>query len=113
MTRNTFDASEAIRNIRDGCTVDDNGCWIPNLPKTSQGDVRFKVNGGNLSVHRLSHLEWIGPIEPGHYVRQSCKNRACFNPSHLFTAPPREPGAEKRAKREAREALREKMEAPK
>jgi hypothetical protein len=34
-------------------------------------------------VHRLSHIEYVGPIPAGYDVHHECYNRRCCNPDHL------------------------------
>ena len=67
--------------------VDDNGCWIWNLARSSQGYGAVRVNGKMEYLHQRSLQRKIGrKLNKGEVTRHVCPNapnRACHNPDHL------------------------------
>ena len=93
----TVAISKELEDLRDGCTVDEDGCWIPaaSVQREKYGNVTVPMvdSEGRLrmvQLNRLAYAELVGEIPKGHLVRHTCKVRDCFNPKHLFTAPPKE-----------------------
>lgn len=68
--------------------ISDNGCWVWNGTRTSQGYgvIRRggKRNSRELHAHRVAYEKINGPIVPKMYVLHSCLNSACVRPHHLF-----------------------------
>jgi hypothetical protein len=67
--------------------IDDNGCWIWNLARSSQGYGAVKVNGKMEYLHQRSLERKIGrKLQKGEVTRHICPNspnRSCHNPEHL------------------------------
>lgn len=80
-------------------TKHDGGCWEWTGYRTIFGYGQMGVGGKagrSVSVHRLAHLVWVGPIAPGLTIDHRCHNedldctagvncahRRCVNPAHL------------------------------
>jgi len=63
-----------------------NGCWIWKRSLNWDGYGATKLNGRQVSVHRVAYLLFKGDIPPGLVLRHCCPggaNRACANPDHL------------------------------
>lgn len=83
-------------NFRERLTLynDQRVCWIWPGYKTPKGygtagatiDGVWKIR----SVHRAAYLILVGPIPANYQLDHLCRNRACFNPSHLEPVMPRE-----------------------
>lgn len=65
-------------------TINENGCWIPNLKPLSNGYCCTALNGKTKLLHRLSY-EYHNNVAPkaGTHIHHKCNNRRCFNPDHL------------------------------
>ena len=64
--------------------VDDEGCWIWQQHRTSEGYGGYSgVNGGQVLAHRYSYELFVGPIPEGLHIDHLCRVRECVNPDHL------------------------------
>lgn len=63
--------------------VDDNGCWIWQLAKSSDGYGNYEVEGKHIGAHRFYYLKAGNTIEKGKQLDHLCKNRLCVNPKHI------------------------------
>jgi hypothetical protein len=59
-------------------------CWIWTGAKSTQGYGLLRVDGKLRKSHRLSHIEFIGPIPKGMMICHKCDVPACINPGHLY-----------------------------
>jgi hypothetical protein len=59
------------------------GCLIWKGARSKAGYGQKRINGKVEYLHRLAAQERFGPIPPGMQVDHLCRNRACYNPSHL------------------------------
>ena len=60
------------------------GCWYWIGALFSQGYGAIRINKKIFRAHRISYEIYNGQIPNGLYVRHSCHNPACVNPSHLL-----------------------------
>lgn len=60
------------------------GCWVWNgaLDANGYGRLGGRKWSTNLA-HRLSYIEFVGPIPEGMTIDHLCRNRRCINPAHL------------------------------
>jgi hypothetical protein len=67
-------------------TINENGCWIPNLVPLKTGYVPIRIKQINYYLHRVALCLWHNidyydkKIETRHSIGCS---KACFNPEHL------------------------------
>lgn len=71
------------QRIAESTAETSSGCWEWQLSKCRDGYGMMKVAGKSLRAARVSYTEFRGDIPKGMLIYQSCKNRACVNPSHL------------------------------
>jgi hypothetical protein len=66
---------------------DDTGCLIYQGTPTATGHATFYHNGAiQGSAHRVAYEVWKGTVPPKGYVLQSCGNKLCCEPDHLYLA---------------------------
>ena len=58
-------------------------CWEGAGSDNGNGYRTVRVNGRNVYLHRLSYEAARGPIPEASVIDHLCRNRACWNPSHL------------------------------
>lgn len=64
-------------------SADERGCWNWNGYLDPKGYGRTSDESGEVLAHRLSYMEFVGPITDGLHVLHKCDNPSCINPSHL------------------------------
>ena len=75
------------RNPFDLFTENDHtGCWDWEGGK-NKGRGVFVVDGNKRQAHRVIYEECGGVIPPGHFLINTCDNRYCVNPMHMYTSP--------------------------
>lgn len=73
----------AVEIPTDRITVDENGCWIWNGTKHSDGYGLVTIRGEREYVHRAMYQLFIGPVNNKRELDHLCRNRVCCNPLHL------------------------------
>jgi len=64
------------------------GCWewTGQISNSGYGRLKIKDEHGDLCMQSAQHISYeafIGPVEKGMLVMQTCGNRLCINPEHL------------------------------
>lgn len=59
------------------------GCWLWLKAKHPDGYGSITYKKKPTKAHRVSYLEFIGPIPDGFFVLHSCDTPSCINPNHL------------------------------
>jgi hypothetical protein len=77
---------EMVAALKSKLVTDDiTGCWVFQAKPTPTGHATFYFSGEiQGSAHRIAYEMWVGPIPVGGYVLQSCGNKLCCNPDHLY-----------------------------
>jgi hypothetical protein len=66
------------------------GCWLWTGCCNSQGYPQLRMGRRTADyAHRFSYRLHLGPFPARHAVRQSCGNKRCVNPDHLYLTPGR------------------------
>ena len=63
----------AASSTKDTCTI-----WPYSTNASGYGTVREGL------VHRIAHIEFVGPLTNDECALHNCDNPPCFNPHHLF-----------------------------
>ncbi|MFC6644156.1 HNH endonuclease signature motif containing protein [Granulicella cerasi] len=72
-----------IEQLFRSITRTEDGCWLWNKSKLTNGYGMASFESKPITVHRLSYRLFRGEIPEGAYVLHSCGNRSCLNPDHL------------------------------
>jgi hypothetical protein len=59
-------------------------CWDWKAGTNKSGKGIYGKNQGSVLAHREAWELVNGPVPPGHDVKQSCENKLCVNPGHLY-----------------------------
>jgi hypothetical protein len=78
------------RILRSTARSPDTGCLIWTGCVSTSGYGVMYCEGRQELVHRVSHLVWVGPLEPGQVVGHSCDQALCVEPGHLSATTQRE-----------------------
>jgi hypothetical protein len=76
-------ASRSEKLLGNSDPADERGCWNWIGHKDLKGYGRTTDESGEVLAHRLSFMEFVGPIPEGLHILHSCDNPACINPGHL------------------------------
>lgn len=73
----------ASETVLDNSTCGGDGCWEWMGYRDKKGYGRCGSKHGEVLAHRVSYIEFNGPIPNGLHVLHSCDNSSCVNPAHL------------------------------
>lgn len=59
-------------------------CWEWQWSRSPEGYGVAVVNGGHTNAHRVSYIDYYGPISKKTVVHHKCENPPCVNPDHLM-----------------------------
>ena len=83
----------AAAYLRARIRVGKRGCWLWQGNLHESGHPRAWYGGKTVFAHRLAWRVFRGPIPRGRLLSQTCRNRRCINPDHLFLSTPRQVAA--------------------
>jgi hypothetical protein len=74
-------------------TASDSGCWewTGQISNSGYGRIKIRDEHGDTCMRSaldISYEAFIGPVEKGMLVMQTCRNRLCINPGHLVAVDP-------------------------
>ena len=73
-----------MRSVPTKCPVPNIGlCWIWQSAFFNDGYARTSWKGVHYRAHRLSYMNFVGPIPKGRLIRHLCHTRNCVKPNHL------------------------------
>lgn len=78
------------RILKSTVVAPDTGCRIWTGAVSLGGYGIMHVEGSQRLVHRVSHVLWVGPLEPGQVVAHACDQALCVEPTHLSATTQRE-----------------------
>lgn len=55
---------------------------------TANGYGQVRRRGAHLATHRVAYELVVGPVEAGFQIDHLCRNKLCFNPTHLEQVTP-------------------------
>jgi hypothetical protein len=64
-------------------TEPNSGCWLWLGEISKHGTAKFRLGREHIAAHRLAYLTFIG--NPSAKIFQTCKERSCCNPDHLYS----------------------------
>ena len=67
---------------------EETGCLLWTGGMYESGFGRFRLDGKWQGAHRVAYSVMVGEIPKGYYVRHTCNNKHCIEPSHLVVGPP-------------------------
>lgn len=83
-------ADDVLDRLTDGSVFEEpwpDGCWVwmRGLNEKGYGRIDVSLDGGYASrrCHRVAYEAIVGPVPDGLVLDHLCRNRACWNPSHL------------------------------
>lgn len=77
-------ASMHERLLSNSTPADERGCWNWTGYRDAKGYGRASSDHSKeVLAHRISYIEFVGPIPEGLHILHSCDNPACINPAHL------------------------------
>lgn len=83
-----YDAYVMERLIGNLNTGGPNECWDWVGPSYDGACGHSSYKRVKIRAHRLMYVLLNGPLESGVWVKQSCGNKLCCNPNHLYTTTP-------------------------
>src|SRR6267378_5988148 len=66
-------------------TIDKNGFAVFKLPKAANGEWWAPWSGTNIQAHIFSAMLADFRFADGHYLKHTCRTRACVNAAHLVS----------------------------
>ena len=88
-----IDLIERLDNFR--ITNDDETCYGWSGAKCNRGLPRIFFEGSSIGANRATWMAYFGKIPSFRYVKQTCGNKLCTNPEHLFLSKEKGPDLKK------------------